>query len=213
MNYNPDKHRRRSIRLKGYDYSSAGLYFITICTQKRAHLFGEIIKGEMQYNSLAKKVFESWDSIADHFPNTENHEFIIMPNHIHGIIEILDNNENSEKEIGKFQSPSKTIGSIIRGFKIGTKKGIRELYSEIPSERSSSTGEKSFAPTEDEIKKSENHFASTEILKKIDFSKSIWHRNYYEHIIRNNSAYRNIANYIRNNPKKWKEDKFFKEED
>ncbi|PCH76577.1 MAG: hypothetical protein COB98_05855 [Flavobacteriaceae bacterium] len=231
MKYNPEKHHRRSIRLKGYDYASAGLYFITICTQNYAHLFGEIKNGAMIQNRLAAIITESWDAIPHHFPNTKNHEFIMMPNHIHGIIEILDTNENTTEEIGQFKSPSKTIGSIIRGFKIGTKKGFRAFFI--------STGEKSFAlkeaaykkgkksftlkeneRSENEYKKGERFFAPTttttaemNILKKIDFDKSIWQRNYYEHIIRDDNAYQNISNYIINNPKKWAEDKFFKEKE
>src|SRR5690606_30965470 len=124
--YNPHKHHRRSIRLKGYDYAQEGLYFITICCQDRAHLFGHIDNGEMILNAYGKIAHAEWQNTEQIRNNCRIHEFIIMPNHIHGIIEILFKKE-TENEIGKFQSPSQTIGSIIRGFKIATIKKIKDL--------------------------------------------------------------------------------------
>lgn len=95
MSYNPKKHHRRSIRLKGYDYSQAGLYFITICCKNKAYLFGNIsVEGEnippkMILNNAGKIAEECWLDIPKHFPNVILHEHIIMPNHIHGIIELV----------------------------------------------------------------------------------------------------------------------------
>lgn len=89
MSYNPNIHHRKSIRLKGYDYSQAGLYFITICCQDRAHLFGEIENGEMILNEYGKIANQCWLEIPNHFPNAILHEHIIMPNHIHGIVELV----------------------------------------------------------------------------------------------------------------------------
>ena len=224
MEYNPEIHHRRSIRLKGYDYSQEGMYFITICVQDRECLFGEIVVGANDDSSLnyrandnspqlqimilndAGKIAEQcWLSIPEHFPNTILHEYVVMPNHIHGIIEITGivganhhspvndidvtdvgaNNHSPVNELDKmdivraknfsplpfaqqpqpFRSPSRTIGSIIRGFKIGVTKW---------------------------------------------FDQSIWQRDYYEHIIRSTEEYERIAHYIINNPLKWREDKFFK---
>lgn len=82
---------RRSIRLKHYDYSRAGCYFITICTQDRLHLFGEIVEGEMVLGIAGKLIHKLWFDIVNDFPNVTLHEFVIMPNHIHGIIEIVNN--------------------------------------------------------------------------------------------------------------------------
>jgi len=84
-------HNRRSLRLKHYDYSKAGYYFITICTQNRLHLFGEIMDDLVVMNVVGEMVNKSWDEIIDDFPHVSLHEFVIMPNHIHGIIEIVDN--------------------------------------------------------------------------------------------------------------------------
>ena len=227
--YNPNIHHRRSIRLKGYDYSQAGLYFVTICCQKRACLFGEIINGEMVLNDAGKIANQCWLEIPNHFPDAKLLEHIIMPNHIHGIIELAEaekkspdnttntipennndnigaknishennvenigaknishenNNDNNgtknishennvenigAKNISPLQSPSKTIGSIVRGFKIGVTKWMRQ---------------------------------NTDIY-------DVWQRNYYEHIIRNEQSYQNISQYIINNPAKWNDDKFYK---
>ena len=88
--YNPEKHHRRSMRLQGYDYSQAGLYFITICTHNRECLFGDIANGEMIWNDMGKIANEYWLEIPNHFPNAVLHEHIVMPNHTHGIIELTD---------------------------------------------------------------------------------------------------------------------------
>lgn len=86
--YNPDIHHRRSIRLKGYDYSQAGLYFVTICCQNKLHLFGKIDNGIMVLNDAGKMFEKIWHEIPNNFENIHLHEYITMPNHIHGIIEI-----------------------------------------------------------------------------------------------------------------------------
>ena len=197
--YNPNIHHRRTIRLKEYDYSQAGLYFITICTHNRAYLFGEIKNGEMILNDMGKIANQCWLEIPNHFPNTILHEYIIMPNHIHGIVQLVgaknfspeityptpeityptpeithptpENscNTNVAKKNSPLRSPSKTIGSVVRGFKIGVTKWIRQ---------------------------------NTNIY-------NVWQRNYYEHIIRNDQSYQTILDYIVNNPKKWNDDKFY----
>jgi len=88
MKYNPDIHHRRSIRLKGYDYSQAGFYFITICTQNRLCLFGEIKNGEMVLNEYGRIAGKCLLAIPDHYPHVKLNQFVVMPNHIHCIIEI-----------------------------------------------------------------------------------------------------------------------------
>ena len=106
MTYNPSTHHRRSIRLKGYDYSQEGLYFITLCTQNRACLFGKIENGKMILNDAGQIANECWLNISNHFPNVMLHEFIIMPNHVHGIIQLVGaNNYSPEKISSEFSSP------------------------------------------------------------------------------------------------------------
>src|SRR5471030_188022 len=90
VKYNPAIHHRRSIRLKGYDYSQNGLYFITICTYNRECLFGEIIDKKMILNDAGKIANECWVKIPEHFPAAVLHEHVVMPNHVHGIIELAN---------------------------------------------------------------------------------------------------------------------------
>ncbi len=129
MRYNPDLHRRRSIRLRGYDYAQAGVYFVTICAHDRASLFGEIANGKVTLNDTGRMVEKCWNDIPTHFPHTELDEFIVMPNHIHGILSIIA--AVGAKNISPLPTQqragtSKTIGSIILGFKIGVTKWVRE---------------------------------------------------------------------------------------
>lgn len=184
--YNPDIHHRKSIRLKGYDYSQAGLYFITICCQDRICRFGEIVTVEnsqpkMILNDAGNIANECWLEIPEHFPNAKLHEHIVMPNHVHGIIELsgdvgvqddvrVQNIEPLLPQRNNFQKiiPG-SIGSIIRGYKIGVTVRTKNIFPD----------------------------------------QKIWQRNFYEHIIRNENAYQTISNYIVNNPAKWNEDKFY----
>jgi len=85
------QHHRKSIRLQEYDYSKKGLYFITICIQDRKCLFGKIENSKMILNNAGKIAYECWLEIPAHFPNTILHEHVIMPNHIHGIVELTQN--------------------------------------------------------------------------------------------------------------------------
>ncbi len=89
MEYDPDIHRRRSIRLKGYDYSRAGLYFVTICAQNRLCLFGEIGQGKMCLNDAGKMVEHQWQELIFRFCNIKLHEYIVMPDHFHAIMEFV----------------------------------------------------------------------------------------------------------------------------
>ena len=134
------KCRRRSIRLPGYDYASAGWYFVTICSKDHAHLFGEIRGGEIVLNEVGRVVEECWLETEAIRANCRIHDYIIMPNHLHGIIEITGspNPDFTQSDMPKFASPSGKIGSIVRGFKIKSIRKIRELVCR---------GELQFAPT------------------------------------------------------------------
>ncbi|MEO1522737.1 MAG: hypothetical protein AAFU78_18425, partial [Cyanobacteria bacterium J06633_2] len=90
MAFNPEHHHRRSIRLKGYDYSSPGAYFITICTYQRQCLFGEIIDRKMHLNTFGHIAAACWNEIPNHFRQTILDSYVIMPNHVHGILVITD---------------------------------------------------------------------------------------------------------------------------
>jgi len=94
MKFDPRIHHRRSIRLKGYDYRQAGGYFVTMVTQGRDALFGEVVNGEMILNDAGKMIVRWWLELPNKFPNVNVDIFVVMPNHFHGIIFILDNAGN-----------------------------------------------------------------------------------------------------------------------
>lgn len=198
MTYNPNIHHRRSIRLKGYDYSKEGLYFITIVCQNYHHLFGKIQNGIMCINIFGNIAYQEWIKTPLIRPNISLHAFIVMPNHIHGILEIKKwKGEKNKGSIGKFKSPSQTIGAIIRGYKGSVTKKIK-IYNrgELIFDQAKNKG------------KDKLQFAPTEL---INFNKSIWQRDYYDIIIRNETSLKNISNYIISNPVNWKKDKFNKQ--
>lgn len=206
--YNPAIHHRRSIRLKGYDYAKEGLYFITLCCQNKYPLFGEIIAEQMHLNEYGWIAHDEWLKTQNIRSNCLLHEFIIMPDHMHGIIEIIFNNSDRDKNtIGKFRSPSQTIGSIIRGYKIATIKQIKnKILSDTNAPRTGEspirTGELQFAPI------GTSHLIAQKKIISLDLK--IWQRDYYDIIIKDERAYINISNYIKNNPKNWKKKKFKK---
>lgn len=105
MPFNRDIHRRRSIRLPGYDYTSAGAYFITICTQNRQCLFGAIDNGQMRMNEAGRIAEQCWREIPAHFPHTELDELVVMPNHVHGIVWIHGGDVGAER----FFAPTRHI--------------------------------------------------------------------------------------------------------
>jgi putative transposase len=115
MKYNPDFHHRQSIRLKGYDYSTSGAYFITICTHEREYLFGDIVNETIELNSIGEIARTYWQKLAQHHPNIIVDESIVMPNHLHGII-CLESSIDT----------TKSIAEIIRGFKTFSAKAINK---------------------------------------------------------------------------------------
>ena len=100
MKYNPDFRHRRSIRLKGYDYEQAGAYFVTVCTQERACFFGDVMDDEMQLNDAGRMVEHWWFELNQKFPAVETDEFVIMPNHLHGIVVITDTIVGADLRVG-----------------------------------------------------------------------------------------------------------------
>jgi putative transposase len=122
--------QRKSIRLKEYDYSQPGEYFITICTHDHEYLFGEIVKGEMQLNEIGKIAEEEWLKTAIIRPDVELDAYVIMPNHIHGIIIINDKSPISivgTHSRASLRRKPRSLGSIIAGFKSAATKRINEM--------------------------------------------------------------------------------------
>lgn len=177
MQFDSHNRYRRSIRLKGYDYSQPGAYFITICTHERISLFGETKNGFMELNELGEVIRTEWLKTATIRPNFTLDEWIIMPNHLHGIIVINNGRGTLPRAPGtqqrapteRFGKPvSNSIPTIIRSFKSSSTKRINEERN-LP-----------FAP--------------------------VWQRNYYEHVIRNENSLCRIREYIINNPSRWQYD-------
>ncbi len=134
MTYDPQKHHRRSIRLKGYDYSQAGAYFITIVTQDRTCLFGAVVDGEMRLNEFGEIVAWTWRDLPNHVLNMELDAFVVMPNHVHGIIVITDASANP---VGAGAEPAPTeraptkryaLPEIMRQFKTFSARRINEQH-------------------------------------------------------------------------------------
>jgi REP element-mobilizing transposase RayT len=185
MKYNPDIHHRRSVRLRGYDYSGAGLYFITICTKNRECLFGEIENGKMRLNEAGKMLQMTWCDLPNRFNNLSINvnEFIVMPNHIHGLTTLSCRGEiclrpsssatQGDNKDRPYGTQLHSLGRIIQAFKsITIHKYIQEVrHSSWPS-----------------------------------FPGKLWQRNYRDHIIRDESDLATIRKYIANNPVLWESD-------
>jgi putative transposase len=168
---------RKSIRLKEYDYVQAGAYFVTICSSNKQSIFGRVEEDAVRLNALGRVVDECWRQIPDHFANAEVDEYLIMPNHLHGIIvlECRDTihrvrESSSESKTESFGNPiAGTIPTIIRTFKAAVTRESRRL--------GLITGEK------------------------------LWQGGYFERIIRNKDSMMKAREYIVNNPLRWSLDK------
>ena len=182
------KYRIPSARLSAWNYASPGSYFITVCTKKRKNFFGEIVNGEMQLNDIGRIASKCWSDIPVHFENTELDEFVVMPNHVHGIIilngPVIPINDPAIVETGhavetrhalslrhpRFRNPGKnTISAMVGSFKSAVTKYSRPINPEFG-----------------------------------------WQTRFYDHIIRDRDAFERIARYIRGNPGNWKTDRFYK---
>ena len=183
------EHNRQSIRLKGYDYSRPGFYFITICIKNRECLFGEVKDEAIFLNEYGKVAKLFWDKLESKFSNVKADAFVVMPNHIHGIIEIKADHPpvraihelplrarikstEEDKEIIKRLRRKMLIPKVVGWYKMNVGKEINIR-----------------------LKRTGNPF---------------WHRNYYEHIIRDEESLFRIREYIKLNPAQWKEDRFYK---
>jgi len=128
-------HRRRSIRLRGYDYTQPGAYFVTICTHERKALFGQVVDGDMVLNEWGWVVGEEWFKTAQIRPYVElfEDEFVVMPNHIHGILWIVDDGVGARRRraptVEQFGKPvPKSIPTIIRAFKSAVTRRINQMH-------------------------------------------------------------------------------------
>lgn len=182
-----DAHPRRALRFPDYDYAQGGVYFVTLCCQHRACLFGDVVDGEMRLNEAGRMVERWWNELANKFPTIQLDEHIVMPNHFHGIIVMAEvgadlcvcpgakETDHEEKQGAHAGAPlqNPSLGKIVQWFKtMSTNEYIRGVH------------EKGWEP----------------------FYKRLWQRNYYEHVIRSAESWNSTRLYIQTNPAQWDAD-------
>ncbi|HQA73724.1 transposase [Flavobacterium sp.] len=223
-----NKYRIASARLHNWDYSSNGAYFITICTQNKEHYFGTINDGKMVLSEIGKLVEQFWIEIPNQFLFIELGNFVIMPNHVHGIIIInklhtnsqvetrfiASNNSNTTDEtrfISSNNSNTTDETRFIASNNSNTTDKTRLIASlqEQPIKNGGFAGDKNpmFHENISKIIRWYKGRCSFEIRKiHADFG---WQSRFHDHIIRNANSFENIQNYIQENPERWENDKFF----
>lgn len=200
MKYNPEIHHRRSIRLKGYDYTQPGAYFVTMVTHHRDEIFGKIINGEMILSPLGKIVQEEWFRSGEIRKEIQlfDDEFVVMPNHVHGINWIIPVGADGVRPgvMGAYHAPQP----------------MRPDETDVPPHN----GRMPSAPTHASLRRAPRSLGSFIAGFKASVTSragrelnmtGIWQRNYYEHIIRNDRELHNIGWYIQNNPLNWQLDR------
>ncbi len=183
MKFDPQKHHRRSIRLKGYDYAQPGAYLLTLCTYQRQCLFGEIREGRMYLNQIGNIVAQEWMRSSKIRQEIELDEWVIMPNHLHGIVIITDTKTDANIVGAHGRAPLQANAS--NPSPINRKP--RSLSSFVAGFKSS-------------------------VTKRINIIRQapgipIWQRNYHEKIVRYKASLHPIRQYILNNPQGWNDDK------
>ncbi|NTD99997.1 transposase [Agrobacterium tumefaciens] len=185
-----NKYRISSARLQNWDYANEGAYFITICTKDRLHHFGKIVNGKIILSNIGVIANLMWHEIKNHAINIELGDFIVMPNHVHGILilnNIADLDPGQAVQTGHALSLAPTSKSL--GQQRFQNQGKNTVSSIIGSYKS----------------------AVTKHCNRLGF-KFAWQPLFYDHIIRDERSFQNISNYIINNPMNWEKDKFIKNE-
>jgi REP element-mobilizing transposase RayT len=212
MSYDPEIHHRKSIRLRGYDYSVPGKYFVTICALEKACLFGGIADGQIALNDYGRVVENVWKELPSHFPLVELDRFVVMPNHFHAIAVIVD---PRAKRVGAgFPRPDSNPGEtdVGAGFprpdsnpsEMGVGAGFPHPMSPIPKQGGENPPLRALGDVIRWFK-----YESTKRINELRglAGRPIWQRNYYEHIILSDKSYWRIREYIADNPKNWVKDK------
>lgn len=169
--------RRKPNRLRGYDYTKPGLYYVTICTKNRIHYFGGIHDETMCINRLGSIAWRQWEWLAGQYDYVRTHAFVVMPNHVHGVLEIVDMKNDPIVGTGRDLSlrkqsddgniKTKSLSQIVGAYKTTTSK----------------------------------------LIHQIPFPHFVWQRSFHDHIIKTERAYQNIYRYIVQNPKMWGRDR------
>jgi REP element-mobilizing transposase RayT len=200
-----NKYRIPSTRLQNWDYRWAASYFITICTQNRVHYFGEIADGKMVLSPAGVLADVSWYEIKNHSKNVDLGEFVIMPNHIHGIL-ILTGDDYDNAFASVSASASVETGHALSLQSKNQSENIPEsVQKTIGQQRFQNIGKNSISSIVGSYKST-----VTKHTHRLGFDFQ-WQSRFYDHIIRNDESFQKISNYIINNPANWQEDKFFKE--
>ena len=194
----------RSIRAQWWDYGRAAAYFVTICTKDRSHYFGEIQQGKMDLTPIGAIADVLWQEIKNHATDVELDAFVVMPNHIHGILILKKNSESIAKndvQTGK----SNNVGTG-NSNNVGTGHALSLQTQSTPNpgaNRFQNIGNNTLSSIIGSYKS-----AVTRHSRRLGYTFA-WQARFHDHIIRNDEAYQRIAQYIRNNPRNWKEDTFF----
>ena len=167
---------RRSIRLKSRDYSAPGAYFLTICTHNRRYLFSKVTDLGMELTALGHIVYENWIGLPSHFTHVNLHAFVVMPNHVHGLIEIV------------YQPGAQHAAPLQR-----VQCGMGELRALEPGSLSA-------------VVRSFKAAVTKRAREELSWRSEIWQRNYFERIVRDGQEFSDAARYIAENPEKWKWD-------
>jgi putative transposase len=215
MQNNPTLPQRRSLRLKGYDYSQTGVYFVTLCAQEKKCLFGEIVNDEMRVNELGTIVAAEWEKSAEIRSEIELGPYVVMPNHFHGIILIVDPDRSPIPNLDA-TPPRRGDRPVARSEPVPAQgpqidRGVagNPLPPSLPS-----PGDPPVAPTIGPPPRSVGALMAgfkSAVTKRINTIRKlpgtpVWQRNYYEHVIRDEDDYNRIIEYISANPQRWLED-------
>jgi REP element-mobilizing transposase RayT len=226
MPYDPEIHHRRSIRLKGYDYASPGWYYLTICTYERRFLFGEIIRDQMRPSEIGSIAHECWCEIPKHFPHAALDVSVVMPNHLHGIIII--GGESAIRTGTTRRARGACHGMPVQGsdgMAMPSCPGRRAAFGQpVPGSLATMVGQFKQAVVR-RVQAGHDPAATVESDASYGHDTAcpkgtpwhartvaqgalahIWHKNYYEHIIRSEKELNRIREYICTNPLRWRYD-------
>mgnify|MGYP001220051153 CR=1 FL=1 len=203
-----NKYRIASARAQWWNYGWNGAYFITICTKNREHFFGEIKNGEMVLSNTGIIADLLWHEIPNHSPFVELGDFVVMPNHIHGILILNKPNRDMDDMVGTGRNIVGTGRNIV-----GTGHALSLQPPPPPQQQQQQPGQKRYQNIGKNTVSSiigSYKSAVTKHANRLGFENG-WQTRFYDHIIRNDAEYQRISDYIVNNPKNWGKDKFYTE--
>lgn len=197
MGFDPERYHRRTIRLQGYDYAQDGSYFVTICTFDRGCLFGDVLDGEMHLTPFGVVIQRHWENLPQHYPAIALDVFVVMPNHVHGIVILGGGIDKAAKGKGD-EADQRNDGEKNKEGRAG--------QAEYGAAQGKGRAGHRPAPTLGEVMRGFKAFSAKEINILRGTAGPVWQRNYYEHIIRDERSLQAIRQYIIDNPARWAED-------